>query len=114
MATAGHADAMSLGREQDMPTAGVTLSVAASAGDRNLHASPEDRQPTSGWAECFSQDGILPTLLLLLTFAGLWRRFASAAPRDTPRQVGERAARFLHPPPLEPSRRRALLQVFLN
>ena len=114
MASPQHAEGMVMGRGQSMGAADTAHAVAASADDRTPHPTPGDQQPLSGWAECFSQDGVLPTLLLLLVIVVLWWRPTSTAAIDTLARAGQRAARFLHPPPLEPARRRALLQVFLN
>lgn len=114
MASPQHAEGMAMGRGQGMGAAETTHSIAAEANDRTPYPAPGDRQPPSGWAECFSQEGVSLTLLLLLISAALWWRPASTATIATLARAGQRAARFLHPPPLEPSRRRALLQVFLN
>jgi len=90
-------------------TAGSMRVTVESAGD----LTPVDRLPLTGWEACFSPEGLLPALLSLLTLASIWWRCASVTlPAKTPR-VGGHIARFLHPPPLEPARRRALLQVFL-
>jgi hypothetical protein len=113
MASPQHAEGMVMDRGQGMGAADTAHAIAASADDRTPHPAPGDRPPLSGWAECFSQDGVLPTLLLILIIVALWRP-ASVAPSASLARAGRRAARFLHPPPLEPARRRALLQVFLN
>lgn len=114
MASPQHAADMAMDRGQIMGAAEGMPAVAASADDRILDRAPGDRQPSSAWMECFSQDGVLPTLLLLPIIAVLWWRSRSMALLDALAQMGRWVARFLHPPPLEPSRRRALLQVFLN
>lgn len=114
MASPWHAEEMSMGRGSVMLPAVSMPGVAAPADGRNPHATHGDRPPLTGWRECLRQEGVLPALLLLLAFAGLWWRLASVAPVDLLPRVGEQVAHFLRPPPLEPSRRRALLQVFLN
>lgn len=114
MASPQHAADMAMDRGQIMGAAEVMLAVAVSADDHALAPAPGDRQPSSTWMGCFSQDGILPTLLLLPIIAVLWWRSRSMGLIDALAQAGRRVARSLHPPPLEPSRRRALLQVFLN
>ena len=113
MASSRHVDTMVMDPGAVMPSTVTTWAVAAPADDRNPHAIPGNQQPHGGLRACLSQDGVLPGLLLLLAFAGLWGRRASVTLPDTRLHVGVRAARFLRPPPLEPWRRRALLQVFL-
>lgn len=110
MASAQHAAEMGMDRGQVTLTAGTAQVVVGSADD----LTPVDQQPLTGWEACFSQEGLLPTLLLLLTLAGIWWRCAGATLGDMLPRVGIHIARFLHPPPLAPTRRRALLQVFLN
>lgn len=110
MATAQHADAMGMDRGRVALTAGTTPAVAGPADD----LAPVERQPLTGWEACFSQDGLLHTLLLLLTLVGIWWRCAGTTLAALLSRAGNRVARFLHPPPLAPARRRALLQVYLN
>lgn len=109
MASARHAADMGMTRPRAMPTAGTARVVAAPVGD----LAPSEHRPLTGWEACLSQQGLLPTLLLLLALAGIWWRCAGATLADSLSQPDARAARFLHPPPLAPARRRALLQVFL-
>ena len=109
MASPQHATEMGMDRGRVTLTAGTTQVVAGPTGE----LTPAERQPLSGWEACFSQEGLLPALLSLLTLTSIWWLCASVTlPAKTPR-VGGHIARFLHPPPLEPARRRALLQVFL-
>lgn len=114
MASPWHAAAMSMDRGRVMPAAVTTRVVAVPADDLIPHTTPRDQQPLTRWQECLSQDGLLPALLLLLALAGIWWRLTSAALADMYSRVEEQVARFLRPPPLAPSRRRALLQVFRN
>ena len=113
MATARHAGDMAMGGGLAMPAGATMRAVAAPAHDPPDLTIPGDRRPLSGWEACFAQYGVLPTLLLLLLLAGIGGRVAGATLADM-FPGGAPLARFLHPPPLEPSRRRALLQVFLN
>lgn len=114
MASPRHAEGMAMGRGRAMGAAGIAPAVAALADDTAPAPAPGDRQPPPRWAGCSPQDGVLPTLLLLLIGAVLWWRAARTARLDTPARAGRRAARAARPPPLAPSRRRALLQVFRN
>ncbi len=110
MATSQHAAEMGMDRGQ---VALVAMSPEAVTGPAD-DTPPVDQRPLTGWEACFSQEGLLPTLLLLLALAGIWWRLAGTTLPDTLPRAGHHVSRFLHPPPLEPSRRRALLQVFLN
>ena len=109
MASAQHAAEMGMDRGRVTLTAGNAQVVAGQAGE----LTPAERQPLSGWEACFSQEGLPPALLSLLTLVSIWWLCASVTlPAKIP-CVGSRISRFLHPPPLEPARRRALLQIFL-
>lgn len=71
------------------------------------------RGPLTGWEECLTQLGALPLVLLLLALVGNRGRPRRALPTIAAVHPWSRPAHYFHPPPLEPSRRRALLQVFL-
>lgn len=114
MATARHGDDMGMGLDRIGLTAVTAQAVAAPADQRDSPSTPGDRQPLTGWEECFSQVGLLPALPSLLTLAGMLWLFTSPAAVGMVSWAGEQFSRFLHPPPLAPSRRRALLQVFRN
>jgi hypothetical protein len=110
MATPRHAMAMgadvSLHRPHAMD-AWSALTAPVDASDR------EHRGPLTGWEECLTQLGALPLMLLLLALVGLRGRPRRVLPTVAAPHPWPRPARCFHPPPLEPSRRRALLQVFL-
>ena len=112
MATPRHALAMDMGRGPDLALAPAAQRVATPATFLVAHDGGGP-SPLTGWEECRAQAGVVPLLLLLLTFVGLWSRLSHAALADRYARIAARVARFLHPPPLASSRRRALLQVFL-
>lgn len=113
MATERHAMDMSVARERGMPVALVAHVAAVSALPEAGEAA-DDRSPLSGWEECLAQSAILPTLLLLLALVGIWRRLSGGPPISGGPRTRGYGHRFLHPPPLTPTRRQALLQVFRN
>lgn len=63
--------------------------------------------------DCPAQQTVPPLFLLLLVLMALLRRLLPITPRAT-RPAWAWPCRFSLPPPLDPARRRALLQVFLN
>lgn len=110
MATTRHA--MEIGADASLHrphamAAWPTLTAPIDASDR------EHRGPLTGWEGCLTQLGVLPLLLLLLALIGLWGRPRRALPTVAAPHHWSCPTRCFHPPPLEPSRRRALVQVFL-
>ena len=81
------------------------------------HDAAEDgRQPAphhTMLGDCPAQQTVPPLFLLLLVLMALLRRLLPTTPQAT-RPAWARPCRFSLPPPLDPARRRALLQVFLN
>jgi len=71
MVTTDHADAMVMARE---PVRGA---VGANPMAEGQAASPSKRRPLTGWEACFSQEGLLPALLVLLALIGVWSRRGS-------------------------------------
>ena len=112
MATPQHALAMDMGRGPDLALSPAVQGVATSAAFLAARDGGGSN-PLTGWEECLAQAGVVPLLLLLLTFADLWSGRTRAALAGRYARIAARAVRLLHPPPLAPSRRRALLQVFI-
>ncbi len=108
MATERHATQMGMGHGPSMRTSLMAApTTLLAAGDT------DNPQPLTTWDECLGQNGVLPLLLLLLAFAGTWRLGATSLTAAITRWWGLFSL-SLHPPPLKPARRRALLQVFRN
>jgi hypothetical protein len=80
------------------------------------HAGHEDSQPTSPHhtvlGDCPAQQAVPPLFLLLLLLIALLRRLLP--PPQFARLSWAWLSSLSLPPPLDPARRRALLQVFLN
>ncbi len=101
MTTERHATQMGMGH-------GPGLATTLLAAD-----TTDTPQPLTSWEECLGQNGVLPLLLFLFALAGIWRLGHTSRTTAIARQWGQRFL-SLPPPPLEPGRRRALLQVFRN
>ncbi len=110
MATPRHAAEMGLAHPRGM----AALPMAQPAAGVLVGDLPAGPLPPANWEACLAQAGLLPALLLLLVLAGLARRLWGGGAVPTGRHADRPRRRFLHPPPLEPARRRALLQVFRN
>ena len=116
MATERHAAVMGPVHERGTPwPIGVRAALSLEP-----HGAPEEPGPPSHHTtpgECPAQRAVLPVLLAMLVLAGA----LLALRRDRRRLVDRERLRGLLrglavpvPPPLPPTRRRALLQVFLN
>lgn len=110
MASPWPAGVMGMDRGSAMRTAITTSAVTPPAADLNLHTAHGDRQPPARWEECLAPEGVLPLPLLGFICAGQLKDTTLVAVLSRP---GAHSSRFLYPPPLDPSRRRALLQIFL-
>ncbi len=116
MASERHAMDMGMGRGHGGLTPPVAQALIAPAALLNMRDDAHTPQPLTRWEECLTPAAVLPVLLLLLLLAliGRWRRRNGSPLGATRPHVWSQGRFFLHPPPLEPGRRRALLQVFRN
>lgn len=112
MASERHATVM--GPQMDATSTGAIARLLPQVA---AHAGDEDGQPSAPHhpvrGDCPAQQAIPPFFLLLLLLVVLLRRPLPTLPRAARRSRGWPCALSL-PPPLDPARRRALLQVFLN
>lgn len=110
MASARHAMAMGTEASRHRVPALAAWPVSAALVAASVR---EHRGAPTGGEECLAQLGTLPLMLLLLALVGLRGRSRPSPPTVAAPHPWSRPARRFHPPPLAPSRRRALLQVFL-
>lgn len=113
MASERHAAVMSPQMGASSPMAAVPRILPQAAAH---DASEDGRQPAphhTMLGDCPAQQTVPPLFLLLLILMALLRRLLPITPLAT-RPVWAWQCRFSLPPPLDPARRRALLQVFLN